>query len=248
MSPPDIFDALRSEQDAIYRMLSSLDDAEWSHPSSCPGWSVSDVVLHLAQTEEAVVMSVSGEGFPSIEGVSGATVDELMASWVEAERGVRPADLLARWDEARARSFETMRAADPQASVAWAAAPLKPRTLATTRLSEHWIHAHDIADPLGIDHADTARLWHIVWLAHRTIPFAFMRAGKSDPPSVRLELMGPDGELWEFGDPDVEVTITGSAGDFVRVAARRLASSEAESLSSKGERAAEVLECVRTYA
>lgn len=141
-----------------------------------------------------------------------------------------------------------MRAADPQLSVAWTAAPLKPRTLATTRLSEHWIHAHDIADPLGVNYPDTSRLWHIAWLAHRTIPFAFTRAGKSDPPSVRLELSGPDGEHWEFGDAGAEVTITGSAGEFIRVAARRLAPSDAKSLTGKGERAFEVLEFVRTYA
>lgn len=248
MDQANIFDALEAEQDAIYQMLSSLDEADWQRPSSCDGWTVGDVVLHLAQTEEAVVMSISGEGFPTIDGVSGATVDELMASWVEVERGSPPPDLLTRWDAARTNSVQKLRAADPDTSVAWAATPLKPRTLATTRLSEHWIHANDIADPLGADYADTSRLWHIAWLAHRTIPFAYLRAGKSDPPSVRLELISPDGDRWEFGDNGADVTISGSAGEFVRVAARRLVPSDASNLKGEGERASEVLELVRTYA
>lgn len=101
MEQPNIFDVLEAEQSAIYQMFSSLEEADWNHSSSCKGWTVGDVVLHLAQTEEAVVMSVSGDGFPRTEGVSGGTVDELMASWVDVERGIPPADLLARWDKAR---------------------------------------------------------------------------------------------------------------------------------------------------
>jgi hypothetical protein len=39
--------------------------------------------------------------------------------------------------------------------------PLKPATLATTRLTEHWAHALDITGPLGIELPDTGRLRHV---------------------------------------------------------------------------------------
>ena len=35
------------------------------------------------------------------------------------------------------------------------AGPVKPATLATTRLAEHWAHGLDITGPLGIDFPDT---------------------------------------------------------------------------------------------
>jgi hypothetical protein len=35
------------------------------------------------------------------------------------------------------------------------AGPVKPATLATTRLTEHWAHGLDITGPLGVDFPDT---------------------------------------------------------------------------------------------
>jgi hypothetical protein len=63
----------------------------------------------------------------------------------------------------------------------WAAVPLSARTLATTRLAEHWAHALDVTGPLDLDYPDTARLRNIAWLAHRTLPYAFATAGGLEP-------------------------------------------------------------------
>ena len=246
----DVFEALEAQGDRLDGILASLDEQQWSSPSLCPGWSVSDVVLHLAQTEEGVVATVKEEYNPvteiQIEGA--ANIDEAMEGWVRAERGAPPAELHARWNEARKRALETLRNADPETPLRWAAAPLRPKTLATTRLSEHWIHTMDIAEPLSIDNPDTEDIHSIAWLAHRSIPYAFARDGRGDPPTVRLELKGPSGEEWSFGPDDADCVISGSAGEFCRVAARRVPASEAKSLKAKGKRAKEVLELVRTYA
>jgi uncharacterized protein (TIGR03083 family) len=56
----DIFDDLEAEQDRLEKILAGLDGARWAAPSAAAGWSVTDVVLHLAQTEEAVVASTGG--------------------------------------------------------------------------------------------------------------------------------------------------------------------------------------------
>jgi uncharacterized protein (TIGR03084 family) len=119
--------------------------------------------------------------------------------------------------------------------------------LATTRLSEHWIHSLDITEPLGFAWPDTDRLWHIARLAHRTLPYAYMRAGRSDPPTLYLDLVGPDGSPWVFGDEHAACAISGPAGEFCRVAGRRLPAAKA-SLSQRGDRAGEVLDLIRTYA
>ena len=55
-----IFDDLVAEQDRLDAILSGLDEADWTAPSAATGWTVTDVVLHLAQTEEAVIASAAG--------------------------------------------------------------------------------------------------------------------------------------------------------------------------------------------
>ena len=243
----DVFAALEAQTDRLDAILKTLDDSAWSAPSLCPGWSVADVVLHLAQTEEAVAATIEGGGIGiPVEGA--ATIDEAMDNWVRAERGASNAEVRARWDAARKRAAAALRDADPAQPVGWAATPLRPKTLATTRLSEHWIHTMDIAEPLGIDNPDTDDIKHLAWLAVKTIPYAFAKAGKDDPPTVRAELSAPSGERWELGPPDAECTIAGPASVFVRIAARRLPADGATGVSASGRKADEVLELVRTYA
>jgi Mycothiol maleylpyruvate isomerase N-terminal domain len=55
-----IFDDLQAEQDRLQVILEGLDEAQWASPSGAAGWAVTDVVLHLAQTEEAVLASATG--------------------------------------------------------------------------------------------------------------------------------------------------------------------------------------------
>lgn len=248
MAPsPDVLEALAAEGDQLEVLLAPLPEESWAHPSGCAGWTVSDVVLHLAQTEEAVVATTTGGTFEVPKGVAGRNVDEIMAGWVDAQRGAPPSEVLGRWTGARRAALDALRTADPDRPVAWAATPLKPRTLATTRLSEHWIHAQDIAEPLHADYPDTDRLWHIARLAHRTVPYAYAREGRDDAISLRLELTSPGGEPWTFGEPGADVTVRGSASAFCRVAGRRLAPEEA-GLEAEGERAGELLSLIRTYA
>ena len=51
----EIFDDLVAEEDRLDAILSELDDEEWDSPSGAVGWTITDVVLHLAQTNEVVV-------------------------------------------------------------------------------------------------------------------------------------------------------------------------------------------------
>jgi uncharacterized protein (TIGR03084 family) len=241
-----IFDDLEAEQDQIEAILQGFDDAAWNAPSAAAGWSVADVVLHLAQTEEAVISSCGGQGLleelPPY--VAGATdMDDVMARWVEAER-TEPAVVFERWRMARRGAVSALRAADGR--LPWATGSLSPTTLATTRLAEHWAHALDIVDPLGIDYPDTERLRHIAWLAHRSLPYGFAVAG-GEPHEVFCDLTAPDGTTWTYGDPAAESRITGSAGAFCRVGAQRLAP-EASGLTTEGPHAEAALRVLRNYA
>lgn len=240
-----VFDDLRAEQERLESVLDALDDDSWASESGAPGWSVADVVLHLAISEELVVATLA-VGDPTVGLERGASsMDEAMDAMVQAQRA-EPAAVFARWREGRRRALEALSAADPERPVAWAAAPLRPATLATTRLAEHWAHGLDITAPLGIDFDDTQRLRHVAWLAHRSLPYAFALAGLP-AAEVRCVLIGPGGDPWEFGPEDGPSTLEGPAGEFCRVAARRLRPEDTRLVAS-GPAGARALALVRTYA
>ncbi|MFI0407806.1 maleylpyruvate isomerase family mycothiol-dependent enzyme [Actinomadura sp. 3N508] len=242
----DIFDDLAAEYRQFDAMLASLAPEQWARPSGAEGWSVSDVVLHLAQTEEVIVDPAIGEGTAFLAEDGNKTVDGVVGDMVAAERGAPPAGLLARWRKAAHASPEILRAHPAGTRLSWVRTSLSPRTLATTRLAEHWAHAQDIAVPLGIPYPDTDRIRHVAWLAHRTLPYALALDGLPDVP-VFCDLAAPDGTRWTFGDPAAPTKITGSASEFCRVGARRLAPGET-ALAAEGPHAADALRVVRNYA
>jgi uncharacterized protein (TIGR03084 family) len=242
----DVIDDLAVEYDRIDGILQGLDEGAWLTQSAAKGWTVADVVLHLAQSEEAVVDSTSGRSLLAGRTLVGDSVDEIMDNWVHAERAA-PDVIFKRWQTAKDASIKALREADPQQPLPWVAAPLKPKAMATTRLAEHWAHALDIVGPLGIDYPDTDRLHHIAWLAHRTLPYGFSIAG-AEPADVYVELVAPDGvSKWEFGSADAGSAIRGSAGAFCRVGAQRLTPADA-GLEATGPAGATALLVLRNYA
>jgi uncharacterized protein (TIGR03084 family) len=233
---------LVAEYDRLEAILTSLTADEWLASSGVAGWTIRDVV-HLAQTEEGVAYTLAE---PS---ATWTTRDQPLDAAIEAnvrtDRSA-PGDVLARWQAARRSSVAALAEADPDVAVRWAAAPLRPRTLATTRLAEHWAHALDVCYPLGQPLPDTDRLRHIAWLGHSTLPYAFRLAGV-EPYPVRATLRAPSGAEWVFGPADAEATISGDAGAFCRVGARRLAGAES-GLAVSGPAAARALDLLRNYA
>jgi uncharacterized protein (TIGR03084 family) len=250
MTAPDgsnaVLGDLAAEQDQLDEVLGRLGRGDWERPSAAAGWTVCDVVLHLAQTEELVIASAQGE-LASFSGRAGAEpIDDAIARSVADERGAPPEAVYQRWRTARGKALDLLRSCAPGTRLPWATGPLSPATLATTRLAEHWAHALDITGPLGIAYPDTGRLRHVAWLAVRTLPYAFAVAGQ-EPGAVRCELVAPDGGLWPLGPPEAESVITGPAGAFCRVAAQRLPP-EASGLTATGPRGAAALRVMRTYA
>lgn len=241
----DIFADLRAEYEHLDGILAALTPAQWAQPSAAAGWTVADVVLHLAQTEELVIASAAGDetAFPA---ASAGRVDALAEASVAAERRISPDDLLSRWRTAAGITPGALRSQSRGTRLRWITNRISPAALATTRLAEHWTHAHDIVGPLGIPYPDTARLRHIAWLGHRTLPYAFSVKGLEGGP-VYCELTAPDDQIWRLGDPAAPSVITGPAGEFCRVGARRLTVRDS-TLTATGPHGAQALSVLRNYA
>jgi uncharacterized protein (TIGR03084 family) len=248
----DLLDALATQHHELATILDGTDEEAWQQPSLCPGWSVADVVLHLAQTDEMAVASLEGR-FGEVlaersEGSPASTVDEGAALLVERQRDLAVTELRERWGSASKELLRSLRAADPHRRVDWVAGQLSVRTLAATRLAEAWIHTGDVAGGLGLEQETDGRLVHIARLAWRTLPYAFARDGRELHGPVEFDLIGPGGEPWRF-TPDGEPVsvIRGKGVELCMVAARRVAAS-ATGLTASGVDGDAVLSLVRTYA
>jgi uncharacterized protein (TIGR03084 family) len=246
----DVLTALRSQLDELEGLLAPLDEAAWETPSACPGWSIADVVLHLAQTNEMAEASARGaldEAAGSWERAEGETVDDVAGSAVERGRGVPATEIHDRWRAGADTMVDAFAEVGPDERVWWVVGDMAARTLATTRIAETWIHTEDVAIGLGVDPPGTDRPWHICRPVHRTLPYAFERADRTAPGAVRFALTAPSGEPWSFGDDDAPTVIEGPALDLCRVAGQRLTAAET-GLRGSGPDAEGVLALMRTFA
>jgi len=254
MQGDDVLKALAEQHAELDAMITGLTDEQWSRPSRCDGWSIADVLLHLVQTDEMALASVegrfdeyineAGKGLPPA-----TTIDDSVAALVDKHRGAPGDEIAEQWRQGSTRLRDAFAATDPKARLTWVAGQMAARSLATTRLAECWIHTGDVAVGLGVPHPPTDRLWHILRLAWRTLPYAFGRDGKEMTGPVGFDLRSPSGEQWRFADESTPplTTITGDAAELAMVAARRVAPSET-SLHADGPDGADVLALIRTWA
>lgn len=250
----DVVAALDDQEVELDQILRDLADERWGTPSRCPGWTVSDVVLHLAQTNEMAIGSLSGTYDQVLQGLldglpPAGTVDDGAGLMVERDRGASPTEVYARFRDSVSTMMHLFWDAEPSSRVQWVAGTLSAHTLASTRLAETWIHTRDVAVPLGLEPAPSSRLRYIARLAWRTLPYAFQRAGREMQGTVAFELTGTNGQDWVFAPDDgpADTVVRGLAVDLCEVAAQR-AAAPGTSLVAEGPDAAGVLELVRTFA
>jgi uncharacterized protein (TIGR03084 family) len=249
-----VLDALADQQMELSGFLAPLDGDDWHRPTPrCPGWDVSDVVLHLAHTNEMAVASARGVFDAKIEellqGLPNAqTIDDGAGLMLDRERG-EPAEVVhARWRMSVDALQHALTDCDPSARVQWVAGQLSARTLTTTRLAETWIHTGDVTSAFDVELPPTDRLWHISRLAWRTLPYAFARDGRELTGPVAFELTGPGGDDWTFTPEDEPLTVVhGPAADLCAVAGQRRGASDTD-LTAAGPDAEQVLHLVRTFA
>ena len=250
----DILNALDAQHAELAGIVDACEAVDWERPTRCVGWDVAAVLVHLAQTDEIATRSAHGEFGELLDGFLGdrdtqtVSVDDAAAAQVDLERAAGGDAIRDRWHRAAREMRAAFADGDPHRRVTWVSGQLSLQTLATTRLSECWIHTDDIGSALGMTLPPTDRLRHIARLAWRTLPYAFARADITMAGPVALELTGPSGEEWRYEtDAPALTTITGSAAEFCEVAARRV-DPDATDLVGTGPDATAVLRLVRTYA
>ncbi|GAA4993893.1 TIGR03084 family metal-binding protein [Kitasatospora paranensis] len=218
-----LLDDLRAENDALDALVADLDAAGMATATPAEGWTVAHQLAHLAWTDH---WSLLATGDP--EAFHAAVQREFEYGYDAVDRGAAegaredPAALLARWRTGRRELLAALAAVPDGTRLPWFGPPMKPASMATARLMETWAHGQDVADALGARREPTARLRHVAHLGVRTMGFAFAVHGRPAPTDpVRVELIGPAGEFWEWGPVDAADRVTGPALDFCLLVTRR---------------------------
>lgn len=250
----ELLQDLSDEYAALDRLLTDLRVEDWDRPTPSAGWAVRHQVAHLSFFDDVGTDCVLGDA-ELLAGLAGRRggLDEaaFSSALIEPLAALPPAELLERWRLSRGRLHDALSSVPPEHRVPWGAGPMAARSFVTARLMETWAHGLDCFAAVGRQPQDTDRLRHVCHLGHRALPYAFRRARVrpvSPLSELRIEVAGPSGDLWSYGDPAAPQVITGSAGEWARVAVQRLPASAASTLRADGELARQTLEVARAFA
>ena len=249
----NVLSDLRAENDELDEFLSALRLEDWERPTPARGWSIRHQVAHLSFADGIGYDCVRGDTtrLRELMARGKASEDDLGLSYMAELLELPPAELLARWRLSRSQLWVALAAAAPNHKVPWAAGPMAVTSFATARLMESWAHGLDCRAAVGAQATDTARIWHVCRLGYRALPYAFRRAGREMPGSLdelAIKMTGPSGDLWTFGVEDAGSAITGSAGEWARVAVQRMPAASAHTLSTRGDLAEQALQVARAFA
>lgn len=241
---------LRAEQATLDTLLAGRPDEDWLRATPAAGWNVRDQISHLAAVDELGVACLSGEGDRQLAELRTLRPEDATRSQCDRGLGYPGAEVLAWWRASREQLNSAFLSAPATKQVPWGAGPMTARSFASARLMECWAHGLDCFAALQETEVDTPRLWHVCRLGYRALPYAFGAAGRSMPApldDLRLELTGPHGETWSFGDEGARQVITGTAGQWARVAVQRMHPTQAGTLRPHGPLAEAALAVARAY-
>ncbi|MEV4382781.1 maleylpyruvate isomerase family mycothiol-dependent enzyme [Streptosporangium sp. NPDC049644] len=160
LNPFDIFD---TEAARLDRFFSGLDAEGWRRPSRAAGWSVRDVLGHLAGEElyNHACLDDDLDGFVAMlgnEGVEGG-FNAFNAWCVERRRDVPVEEVLQEWRRENGETRERMRELGRDALLPTLAGPY-PVGLQTFHYdSEYATHADDVGAPVAEDEEDERTWW-----------------------------------------------------------------------------------------
>jgi len=139
--------------------FSSRSDDEWERPSRCAGWTVRDVLAHLAWTERYhhACLDDSLDALLAEAARAGATdLDSFNAWGVASYAGIAPTEIFAEWWPADCETRHRLRArAGGTMTTMWPSYPV--RLQAFHIAAELATHADDVGVPeTGWEHAGRA--------------------------------------------------------------------------------------------
>jgi uncharacterized protein (TIGR03083 family) len=142
--------AWRESADALFDLLPSLADDDWSRPTDLPGWSVHDVAAHLAHLES--VLAGFDPGPPPVRAAGTSPSSSYTQSGVDARADRKPAalvDELRRSVEARTERLRDLPDPSARPDVTPGGVDWTWEVLLRNRAIDIWSHEQDIRRAVG---------------------------------------------------------------------------------------------------
>lgn len=221
--------------------------APWEHPSVLPGWSVGDIVAHLAWIERILLGRTDPAHEPDWSRLPHVTGDfgRLTEIPVDLRRSRSRDEVLAELDEAVAARAEVLASAGPGPTMNPFGRMVPTVELLGMRIFDVWVHEQDIRTAVGDPgHLDTAAAHVAAARMRRGMAFVWARGAAApagatlrisvDGPGVRFSdtiERGEDGRgriVESSAEPDavptvpVNVALSMSFPDFVALACGRV--------------------------
>jgi uncharacterized protein (TIGR03084 family) len=214
---------LAAETDGLRAIVGPLSPEQWLTPTPAPDWTIADQIVHLAFfDEQATIAATDPDRFR--QSLSEMASDPSgFADKVNARhRDFAGPQALAWFDQARSNMISALAKVDPSARVPWYGPDMSVASSLTARIMETWAHGQDVADALNVDRPLSPALRHVAHIGARAFANSFTAHGQPVPETpVRVELTGPDGDVWTWGPQDVTDKVSGPALDFCLVVTQR---------------------------
>lgn len=240
---------LAAESLQLDSWVAGLPAAGWATVTTPEGWTVAHQIGHLHWTDEASLAAITdqdefGRGMKIAAANPTGYVDEAAQEMAL----LPPEELLVAWREGRVALDAALRDVPDGEKIPWFGPPMSPASMATARVMETWAHSHDVAEALGLRIPQTSRARHVCHIGVRARGFAYLVRGEDLPTEeVRVELTGPDGDLWTWGPEDATQRVTGSGYDFALLATRRRHLDDVD-VHAEGDDAAHWLSIAQAFA
>ncbi|GAA5073794.1 maleylpyruvate isomerase family mycothiol-dependent enzyme [Nocardia iowensis] len=205
MIPSDTRPLFPVERQALLELLRSLEPADWTKPTVCPGWSVADVTAHIlndymrrisgSRDQHGGAAFRDGETLPAYL----ARVNE---EFVRAMRQCSPhlvIELLAQLGPELDLIWAATDLEGPaHLDVSWAGLSVSPGWLDIAReYTEFWVHQQQIRDAVYRPGADDVSMLRPVLVTFlHALPSALHDRIRPSGATVRFEVVGPAGGCW----------------------------------------------------
>jgi uncharacterized protein (TIGR03084 family) len=214
---------LAAESQELDETVAVLSPVQWAVLTPAAGWTIAHQIAHLAWTDELSLRAACDpDGFRTTQNAARSDLTTRVDAAAANGATVAPCELLSRWRTARAALSSALAEIPPHTAIPWLGPDLSAPSMVTARLMETWAHGVDVRDALDHPTRATTRLRAVAHLGVRTRDYAFRQYRLSPPPEeFRVELTGPDHQVWTWGPAEATQRVTGPALDFCLCVTRR---------------------------
>jgi len=217
---------LLAECRSLAQLCESLTHEQWRLRTDFYGWTPWDEIAHLAFFDETGLQAItSPQGFAaeSEELKKKLSRGNEISAITRGRFGhLDGPSLLKLWRERHEALATALAGMEPKARLPWYGPEMSARSFASARLMETWAHGQDIWDVLGRERGPSPGLRSIAHLGVTAYGWTFANRRLPIPQPVPfVDLDGPDGSRWTWGDVSDQDYVRGSALDFALLVTQR---------------------------